>query len=372
MLISDNKKNVSPKSNKRLVYLDLLRVISVLGVIIIHVSAKGIHGFTADTFVWKASNVYDSLSRFCVPVFVMISGSMLLDPNRHYSIKKLYKNKILRMATAFVFWSIIYMLYYILTSEFASVSSMIYHILLRTATGNYHLWFLFMISGLYMITPILRKIVTEKRITRYYIFLSFGFGCAILFVKELLLHLQGINALLNLLYEVICSITNSAHLEFLLGYVFYYVLGYYLKEYGVTKKAAKIIYSTGIVSSFVIIIGTYFVFTFSLEPTEFLYNYTYLPVFLSSIAVYVFFNRVVSKNKFKEKTVEIISVLSKFSFGIYLVHVLVLDVLYSLGFRVDSFNTAFCVPIMSVLIFAISFVITVLIGKIPVLKKYVI
>ena len=94
-------------SGGRLVYLDLLRIMSVVMMVTLHISGVGMRA-DIGSFDWHVCNIYDGLTHICVPVFIMISGAFLLDPEREYSIKKLYKVKILRIATAFVFWSAFY------------------------------------------------------------------------------------------------------------------------------------------------------------------------------------------------------------------------------------------------------------------------
>ncbi len=91
----------------RTVYFDHLRVFATFAVIILHISSSR-NWYTADVngSEWQVLNFYDSLSRWSVPVFLMISGSLFL--NREIPLKKMYSKYILRLAVAFVFWAVIY------------------------------------------------------------------------------------------------------------------------------------------------------------------------------------------------------------------------------------------------------------------------
>lgn len=90
----------------RIYYLDVLRVIACLSVIMIHASARYVvYDFGSINF-WIA-NVLDSVSRVAVPLFVMISGALMLDERYSYSTKKLSKH-IIRMIIFFIFWSALY------------------------------------------------------------------------------------------------------------------------------------------------------------------------------------------------------------------------------------------------------------------------
>ena len=66
----------------RLAYAELLRVVAMLAVIVLHVSGGWLESLPVGTTDWHALNMWDSLCRWCVPVFVMCSGMFLLDPKR--------------------------------------------------------------------------------------------------------------------------------------------------------------------------------------------------------------------------------------------------------------------------------------------------
>lgn len=94
------------KIENRIEYLDLLRIIAIFGVVVLHVAAQNwVKEFT-NVFNWNVYNVYDSLVRWTVPVFVMISGTLFL--SKEYSIKKIHSKKIFRIITALGFWSVVY------------------------------------------------------------------------------------------------------------------------------------------------------------------------------------------------------------------------------------------------------------------------
>lgn len=77
------------QNKTRLAYYDYLRVAAIFGVIMIHVSAQNWQNSNVNSIEWQFFNIYDSMMRWAVPVFVMISGSLFL--NREYNIKTIYK-----------------------------------------------------------------------------------------------------------------------------------------------------------------------------------------------------------------------------------------------------------------------------------------
>ena len=96
----------------RLVYADLMRVAAMLAVIVIHVSAGWLESLPVGTADWHALNLWNSLTRWAVPVFVMCSGMFLLDPKKSLSLPTLFFRYFLRLVTALLFWGVAYHLLY--------------------------------------------------------------------------------------------------------------------------------------------------------------------------------------------------------------------------------------------------------------------
>ena len=97
-----------------------------------------------------------------------------------------------------------------------------------------------------------------------------------------------------------------------------------------------------------------------------LYSSHSVNVMCESVAVFVFFKRHFTRES------RIIWTLSKYSFGAYLVHAAVIGVIAKLGLDSLTFNPLFSVPVISVIVFTVSFVISAVMNHIPMLKKYVI
>ena len=89
--------------NNRIVYFDYLRIIAIFAVIVLHIAAHNWHGTDVNSFEWQMFNIYDSIVRWGVPVFVMISGALFL--GKDISIKKLYNKHIFRIFLSLIIWS---------------------------------------------------------------------------------------------------------------------------------------------------------------------------------------------------------------------------------------------------------------------------
>lgn len=148
---------------KRIGDLDALRVISMMAVMLLHQAATGQQLADPESREWAICWVYNLLSRFSVPVFVMISGSLFLDPERDVTTRSLYLHRIPRLIGIFLVWSFTYA-----TAESALSAPLFSEefflaVLRRTVTGHYHMWFLDLIMSLYLATPLLRKIAAAPR-----------------------------------------------------------------------------------------------------------------------------------------------------------------------------------------------------------------
>lgn len=339
---------------KRKYYLDVLRILSIFAVIVIHICNKGFT-YTFNGFEWNVSNVYNSIFRFCIPVFVMISGALMLNNDKEITLKKLYLKNALHLVIAFVIWTIIYGLIKSIGTGF-SISSFIQNF------GCVHLWFIPMIVGLYVITPLLRKITADEKATKYFVIVSLVFT----FLIPAVLSIPQLNAVKDY-YD------NSVFFHFTLGYVSYYVLGYYLDQQFKMKKELPISIIVFIVGALLMIFGTRYLSIKNGELSTFLCdNFFSIPTFLMSIGIFIFFKNII-KDEFKnEKVAKGLVFVSNNCFGIYIIHVLVFKYIFEpIGFSFASFNPIFSTLIVAISTFVVSLLITVVLKWIPGLKKFI-
>ena len=86
-----------PDNNtQRIAYLDILRLVATLAVIFIHVVADGLP-LSFGQYNWYVAVVGGSLVRWAVPVFVMISGALYLNPQKQITTKTVLKRKVPRL-----------------------------------------------------------------------------------------------------------------------------------------------------------------------------------------------------------------------------------------------------------------------------------
>lgn len=351
-----NDKAKCITEQKRIAYLDNLRVMASFAVVMIHVSAQNWYSQDVSAFAWKVFNVYDSLSRWAVPIFVMISGALMLE--KEYSLNKLYTNKILRLLTAYCFWCVVYALI-----DGGSARA----VFLNIAKGKYHLWFIPLIMGLYISVPFIKKIVAERKIMEYFLAVAVIFSFLIPFTLKVLSDFGGsaagewMNALTDTYSDMYAAFDN--------GYIAYFVAGYYLNTVSMRRSNRIAIYILGALGTVLTIFLSLYISAETGKPVVDYYEYLNLNVFVQSVAVFVFFkySRILSKTPGMLR-----SKLSEYSFCIYVVHLLVMERLD----KVFNINTLTCNPVLSVpaltiVVFILTSVISALIKQIPVLKNYI-
>ena len=331
--------------------LDILRIITLLLVILIH--SIGLFD-TSTNSTRYVSYFIQSIITWEIPVFVMISGRFFLDSDRNVTNKKIIKS-IIRLVIAFVVWNIIYQLYYLMTGLYRDLS--IGGILSEALIGPYHFWYLYMLIFLYAIVPFLKKIVDSKRLMEYFILLFLLF--------EFLTNYSSYISILNYPLE---KIVGSINFNFALGFSGYFILGYYLKKYPMTGKKEILIYFFGIVSLLITgILNANMSFNVG-ENQEWFIKYLYPNIALESIAIYTFFVNRVSKINFSTNTKKIFTKLYEYSFGVYLIHALVISIIFEFLNKTDSL---LILVLYILLIFIISNLIILGIRKIPKIGKVI-
>lgn len=345
------------QKQQRIVYLDLLRIFATFVVVMLHTTGSKWYLTTPSGYDWQIFNFFDGIARWCVPVFVMISGALFL--KAEVNIEKLYKKNILRIVTAFIFWSVIYGLYRFVVNK-CSLKIALGEMLV----GHYHLWFLFMIAGLYLAVPILKKITESAEITRYFLILSLAFSFILpQGMKLLSVFVPGFN-------EPLETISQNINFHVAVGYSGYFVLGYVLSERKLDKKQRSIIYILSVVGFLGTVVLASIVSVLKKEPIDVFDDYFSVTVLLESVGIFTLFKNM--KLSPSDKAISVISKLSKYSFGVYLVHALFLETLDKFGIDVYWINPIISIPVITVITLILSFAVSAILNRIPILKKYIV
>lgn len=346
----------------RNISFDLLRVLSALSVVVLHVSAQYIMISEVDSLFFRLSNFLNSISRFGVPIFVMLSGVLFLSEDKELSIKKIWTKYILRTFMVYAVWSFAY---YVFQSLYMWKFDFWNHGIARTILGcvyaSDHFWFLFMIMGLYALVPVLRTWVhnATKKELDYFIGLFFVFQI-----------LRTTAALLidKTLVQEILNMVKIIELSYYLGY---FILGYRILKYGLPKVCKTILYALVPVC----VVANYFISDWmSVKTGSYsagIYDSFGVFTFFIVVAIFVFFTDTFANASWNAKVSNMLGNLSKNTLGIYVMHVGALTYLVHEGILNKIPHPVAGTVIISLFLFIVCSVVASLLRRIPFVGRYI-
>lgn len=349
---------------EHLFWINVIRAVAAFGVVMVHVAADVITEWgVVPKDWWWAANVFDSLERGCVPIFIMVSGALLLSSRESY--KDFFTKRFNRVFIPFITWTLFYLLwkklFYLPDMGFAEALS-------RVVSGNviFHLWFFYVLAGMYLVTPIFRILIAHARPKDvfYFIVLWFMAGSLLPFIQKVMVMGGNPDFHFNLPMEPVQ------------GFIGYFVLGYFIRQYVLEKwvPLAGMVW-TGCLAF--CLVGTWLLARHFQGFKELFYDNLApnIVFYCASFFILVKFMVPAVEGRIPSGVKSAVIGISRASFGIYLIHPAVLDVLVKgrLGFtlRADTFHPVFMIPLIAVVGYAVSGIITLGIQKVPFLKKIV-
>lgn len=160
---------------------------------------------------------------------------------------------------------------------------------------------------------------------------------------------------------------NKLGLDIVGGYIGYFILGYYLNEYPIAPKARFGIHFISIISIITCISLTFNKSLNSHFTVEYYFHYLTIFIFIWSIEVFL-----TAKHFYKNISNLNFAVMSQASLGIYAIHMLVIFELSKHGLTAYSLHPIISVPVISLGVFLISLIFSILLKKIPLLGKWIV
>jgi surface polysaccharide O-acyltransferase-like enzyme len=338
---------------QQLDWINNLRFVSMFLVVILHTTSLMLMGYgKVPNSYWLIADFYNALSRFGVPVFVMITGALLL--NREYELGDFLKRRLWRIIPPFIFWSLIYVLYAWYDEDIPFTTNVLLNIkivLHQLRFGaSYHLWYVYMLIGLYFIIPILGKFVrnaTDKEI-RYFLLLW--------------LVVMALNQ------PYLTHLNPQVDLHYITGYIGYLVLGYYLAFKPLpTWLNVKWFGMFFIASLLIIIAGTYFASVYYKSTSTLFYEPISPMIVLLSGSIFMVFKTSTVKLSPKIKT--IVNFAGGYTYGIYLSHALILTIIgdpdYHLNIDYTLCTPIISIPLTALICYSLSLLLVWLLSKLP-------
>ncbi len=334
-------------------WVNNLRVIALFAIIVLHTASLLLMQFGKVALRdWFVADFYNALVRFAVPVFVMITGALLL--HREYELGEFLKRRLTRVIWPFLFWSFVYIGYSWYTEQinlsgtWADISA-IGHQLKYGA--YYHLWYVYMLIGLYLFIPVIARFVRGAS------------------EKEILYFLLVWLVLMTFNEPHLSRFEPQIDLRYFSGYLGYLVLGHYLayKQLPDGLQTPLIIYFMLFLAG--ITAGTYFLSVQGKGLSTVMYEPLgpYIVLYASGI----FLLARVTAFTLPRRLVKLRDLTGGLSLGIYLCHALFLSLLDDQGISYKLCSPLLSIPLTALICFALSFMLIFILSKIPLVGKYI-
>jgi surface polysaccharide O-acyltransferase-like enzyme len=326
-------------------WIDNLRAIACIFVILLHVSAPWLT--LTNHKDWTLLSIVHSLTRSSVPIFIMISGALLLP--KKITLADFYSHRFSKIWKPFLVWTSLYTMIFLCYSIYQQKSVGIYTQFIFVFNSfvfgaAYHLWYMYLIMLFYISLLILGNIDAKLNKVQ-----QRGF---------LLLWVLILSA-----YQFNTKHFTLNYLHLLFGYFGYFLLGHYLLKYTESVSAwfAMVLILAGMFFTFYPI--QYQIAIGGVYPLEW-FSYRSVNVMVLSVGLFLFFRALPFKST-------ILSAISKRSFGIYLIHLLIIMFLNKVWTQPSSMPISLFVILFSGLTLLLSYYSILLMERIPILNKYI-
>ena len=335
------------------VFTDILMIISVFAIVAVSV-INSLFKDEVGSGSWIFVTLFQSTLRFAVPTIITVSGSRALSSAESLSIRKVFHKDILRLASAFIVWSAFYILLDKFVLSKGSLLSCAEKFLSDMLSGENYMWLILSLIGLYIVTPLLKRIIADKSTLEYFLLIWVIFticGNVLISIPEPYINLN----------KIIGSFKMSAAIHF----SGYFCLGYYLGNYKIKKSLRILTYSLSILSIIAFFAVTYH-FSLKEGTTVGTFIQPNVPMtVLVPASVFLLIKNIFGETKGLPK---LISFWAKASFGILIFHFAVLNCLVKSG----ALPHTSAILITTAATYLVSLVISAILNFIPFVKKYIV
>ncbi len=335
-----------------MVWIDNAKILAAFAVVFLHcASGVVIETEQFNSTDWWIGNVYTSLVRWCVPVFVMISGALLLDPNKSESLLEFYRRRAARILIPLLFWTVFFSVWNVKGFILRGEEIPWLYVTREVMRGSpfYHMWFLYMIVGLYLFAPFLRRIVSQTSYNELVFLVIILFGMSML--NFVLINTDNVQLIIN---------------RFLL-YLSYFIAGHVIR---VTKlRPNSILILVIFLASVALTSVGHYLLARNSGLNEGMYFHGNLSITVVPMSLSIMF--LLKELSFPIMNARISKHLASLSLGIYIVHPVFIDTLEYFGIPARFCSPAFSVPIIAALVFSSSLVVVQGVYSVHYIKRIV-
>lgn len=301
-----------------------------------------------NSLFWLYSNIIESVFYFAVPVFFMITGALLIDFNKKYDLKTYFSKRINKTLLPYIIWSII------MAIALSYAHHTPHNFITTIFSGITIYWFFIPLFCIYLCIPLFSSVPDEKK--------NFIFS-----------YLVIIGFIINILIPFIISVFNlqieySLEIAVVSNFLIYPLIGYLIHKNDIGRKRI-IFYILGLIGLLLHIIGTFYL---SIDAGTIVQTYKgneNLPCFLYSIGVFLFIKYDLNKIMGHDKINKLVNYLSTYTFGVYLVHVFIIE-LITMTMPINKISIIYRL-VSPIIYFLISVIVIYIMRKIPIIRKIV-
>ncbi len=335
----------------RHVWIEGMRVFAAFCVVLLHAAAPHVVRFgTPD---WAIANMYDGLVQSCVPLFLMISGYLLLD--RDESLRDVLVKRVVRIMIPLAFWTLVFLTWRFAYRENFNPSFYAFYSLVLSP-AYYHLWFLYALAGLYLMLPLLRLLFRNAKREHLALYVA----------------LWVIASSLIPLFEKMTGIHSKVDLGAVTGLAGYLFLGAVLGRMPLDARKVALGILALTVGAAITVMGTAWLSERSGAFDRTFYGSLSPSVILMSAGTFLLLRHFLLQ---RGAPGAVTRSLAAASFGIYLVHPLFLDlitpVIENMLMRKEVAGLALAIPLTAVSAFLLSWLAVRLLMALPVLRRTV-
>jgi surface polysaccharide O-acyltransferase-like enzyme len=326
----------------RSVGYDLIKAVAAFMVVLLHVSGAQ---FIKYDYGWISANIYDSLTRVCVPLFFMVSGALLV-PVRPYGPGDVFR-RVRKIAVPLFVWSYLYIAFYARTGMLPYDWNPLW---ILSGPVVYHFWFFYSLIGIYLFLPVLQAFYHSAPQAAHWMYLSAAFIFASI-----------IPGLRDLGVVVPFGIDVSSF-PLYVGYVF---AGAFLSRIALGPVSVALCFLGYLVCSGGTMLLTVWISRRAGAATDLFHTYHSPLVALGSVFLFLGLSRFGDGIRDQKRAKQVIHFLGTNAFGVYIFHVLGIFALFPLGLMPDFIHPVLGIPVVTATIFTLSLCATIAVRMLP-------
>lgn len=343
-------ENLDQPVSPRIAHFDALRGLAALAVVVIHAAAMVFLNPGVTVRDWWIADLYHAAAVWAVPVFVMLSGALLLEPAKPQTAGGFLKRRAARLLAPLVFWSVFYLALRVHRGDFGWAEGLINCLF---GIPYVHLWYLYMIAGLYFLTPPLRSFLASASPREIKYALGLAFAGAVFY------------SMLNISLQLGRPLALISAVPF----IGYYLAGHELKGMRPGKRPALLLAGAVVCSVIATAIGTGWIHrAWTQFPGWKILCDPHSPtVIATSVAIFILASRLADLQGMLGNISRALGrFIAPYSLGVYIIHPLFLMALdKKFGLNGLTFGAALGVPLCAALAFLLSLLAAFLIAQLP-------